>query len=66
MHSFTIISTIFAAASFAAPAANADVSIARAPRPAISDVADHAKSAIDAKINDGCEVLSKLLRLKRH
>lgn len=59
MRSFAILTTLFAAAAIAAPAANNDIIPARAPRPAISDVTAQAESAISAKQDDGCEVLSR-------
>lgn len=57
MHSFTIVSALFAAAAFAAPSPAPGNNVALAPRK-IADVHAQAQSMIDAKTNDGCEVLS--------
>ncbi|KAF2476300.1 uncharacterized protein BDR25DRAFT_309714 [Lindgomyces ingoldianus] len=62
MRFFTVLPLLFAAA-LAAPATNAVVSVARAPKPGISDITDKAKSVLDTKTADGCEVVKCIAAL---
>ncbi|KAF2241676.1 hypothetical protein BU26DRAFT_571438 [Trematosphaeria pertusa] len=62
MRSFAIVSALFTAAAFAAPATNADTALLTRT-PAMSDVEASAQSLMDAKVAAGCNLLGCLAAL---
>ncbi|KAF2726562.1 hypothetical protein EJ04DRAFT_571161 [Polyplosphaeria fusca] len=64
MRFFAILPALFAATTLAAPSPNPNAdTLVVARKPAVSDVEAAAKSVMDAKVADGCDILGCLVAL---